>query len=234
MTNKKKIVSRILLVIVALTLISFCFIGTTLARYTSENSGSATTGVAKWDVTITPSDDAPAVFGDLTPSMAEYEEGETRSNPTGRKQVATLHNSGEVDAEVTLTAGTAVIKNASDEDPTYGTGLVLDESGSFGESAPTAADVARLFSVKLFYGTSPTASDAAEINSGAEFTLATGGAPVYIFAEVTWTSAGSDYYSTQTAQYSDKLDTWVGENVETVSYTITYTAVQGEQIPASA
>ncbi len=233
MTNKKKIVSRILLVIVALTLISFCFIGTTLARYTSENSGSASTGVAKWDITITPSDDADAVFGDLTPSMAEYEEGETRSNHTGRKQVAILQNSGEVAAEVTLTAGTAVIKNASDEDPTYGTGLVLDESGSFGESAPTAADVTRLFSVKLFYGTSATASEAAEINSGAEFTLATD-ATVYIFAEVTWTSAGSDYYGTQTAQYSDKLDTWVGENVETVSYTITYTAVQGEQIPASA
>ena len=233
MTNKKKIVSRILLVIVALTLISFCFIGTTLARYTSENSGTASTDVAKWDVTITPSDDAAAVFGDLTPSMAEYEEGETRSNPTGRKKVATLHNSGEVDAEVMLTAGTAVIKNASDEDPTYGTGLVLDESGSFGESAPTAADVTRLFSVKLFYGTSATASEAAEINSGAEFTLATDDT-VYIFAEVTWTSAGSDYYSTQTAQYSDKLDTWVGENVETVSYTITYTAVQGEQISASA
>ena len=233
MTNKKKIVSRILLVIVALTLISFCFIGTTLARYTSENSGTASTDVAKWDVTITPSDDAAAVFGDLTPSMAEYEEGETRSNPTGRKKVATLHNSGEVDAEVMLTAGTAVIKNASDEDPTYGTGLVLDESGSFGESAPTAADVTRLFSVKLFYGTSATASEAAEINSGAEFTLATDDT-VYIFAEVTWTSAGSDYYSTQTAQYSDKLDTGVGENVETVSYAITYTAVQGEQIPASA
>lgn len=233
MTNKKKIVSRILLVIVALTLISFCFIGTTLARYTSENSGTASTGVAKWDVTITPSADAPAVFGDLTPSMAEYEEGETRSNPTGRKQVATLQNSGEVDAEVMLTAGTAVIKGALDADLTYGTGLVLDESGSFGKTAPTAADVARLFSVKLFYGTSDTASEAAEINSGAEFTLATG-AKVYIFAEVTWTSAGSDYYSTQTAQYSDKLDTWVGENVETVSYTITYKAVQGEQIPASA
>lgn len=233
MTNKKKIVSRILLVIVALTLISFCFIGTTLARYTSENSSTASTDVAKWDVTITPSDDAAVVFGDLTPSMAEYEEGETRSNPTVRKQVATLKNSGEVDAEVMLTAGTAVIKGASDADPTYGTGLVLDESGSFGESAPTAADVARLFSVKLFYGTSTTASDATEINSGAEFTLATS-ATVYIFAEVTWTSAGSDYYSTQTAQYSDKLDTWVGENVETVSYTITYTAVQGEQISASA
>lgn len=233
MTNKKKIVSRILLVIVALTLISFCFIGTTLARYTSENSGSASTGVAKWDITITPSDDADAVFGDLTPSMAEYEEGETRSNPTGRKQVAELTNSGEVDAEVKLTVGTAVFKGASDVAPTYGDGLALNEQGSFGDTAPTEADVARLFSVKLFYGTETTASAASEIGNGAEFTLAADDT-VYIFAEVTWTSVGSDVYGTQTDQYSDKLDTWVGENVETVEYTITYTAVQGEQIPATA
>lgn len=53
MTNKKSIVSKLLLGLVLLTLISCCFLGSTFARYTSGGSGSASTGIANWSIDIT-------------------------------------------------------------------------------------------------------------------------------------------------------------------------------------
>ena len=46
MTKKKSIFIKLFVALVALTLISCCFLGSTFARYTSEDSGTASVNVA--------------------------------------------------------------------------------------------------------------------------------------------------------------------------------------------
>ena len=71
MTQKKSIASKLLLAAIALTLISFCFLGSTFARYTSSNGGQASLNVAKWDVSM--GEGSISVdFEKLSPSAAEY------------------------------------------------------------------------------------------------------------------------------------------------------------------
>lgn len=230
MTNKKKIVSRILLVIVALTLISFCFIGTTLARYTSENSGTASTGVAKWAVAFTTGDATEAEgepqtasFGNLSPAQEAYT-GTQRTNSTGVKKIAEIANTGAVDAYITLTVGEETL------------------TGPSSYSDPTADEVKALFDIKLYYATSDL-SDSVEspssdgslkaITSGTQIgtALAATSGTFYIYGEVIWSSADAESSGDKGAA-ADELDTWVGENVTSVSYEISYTAVQASEQPA--
>ena len=51
MTQKKNIASKLVLVLFVLTLLSCCLLGSTFARYVSGGTGSASVGIAKWDVT---------------------------------------------------------------------------------------------------------------------------------------------------------------------------------------
>ena len=53
MTKRKNVVSKMLLLVLILTLISCCFLGSTFARYTSSGEGGGARvrcQVAKWDV----------------------------------------------------------------------------------------------------------------------------------------------------------------------------------------
>ena len=110
MTQKKSIASKLLLAAIALTLISFCFLGSTFARYTSSSSGSASLNVAKWEVTHDFKEETDAVFGSLSPNKGEYEGGNSyveankREKSTGKVLVAIITNSGDVDALVTVSA----------------------------------------------------------------------------------------------------------------------------------
>lgn len=228
MTNKKKIVSRILLVIVALTLISFCFIGTTLARYTSENSGSASTGVAKWAVaftggaTETEGEPQTASFGNLSPAQEAYT-GTQRTNSTGGKKIAEIANTGAVDAYITLTVGEETLSPGSYSDP-------------------TEDEVKALFDIKLYYATSDLDDFVESPSSEGSLTAITSGTQIgtalaapsgkfYIYGEVIWSSADAES-SGDKGEAADALDTWVGENVTSVSYEISYTAVQASEQPA--
>ncbi len=229
MTNKKKIVSRILLVIVALTLISFCFIGTTLARYTSENSGAASTSVAKWavaftgDATETEGRPQTATFGNLSPSMDKYTDT-PRTNSTGGQKIAVISNTGAVDAYITLTVG--------DE--------TLDGPGSYTD--PTEDEVKALFDIKLYYSATDL-GESVETDSNGSLTAIISGTQIsnvltatsgtfYIYGEVIWSSADDGSASDKGAA-ADELDTWVGENVTSVSYEISYTAVQASEQPTA-
>lgn len=111
MTKRKSIVSKILLAIVALTLISCCFLGSTFARYTSGGTGSAGTSVAKWDVGFDTEGQTEITETKLSPSMDEYKGADDkRTNSTGKILVATITNSGEVKASVTITAGAETVE----------------------------------------------------------------------------------------------------------------------------
>lgn len=232
MTKKKGVIAKLFAVLVVLTLLSCCFLGSTFARYTSGGTGSATTGVAKWDIDVTDGfvEDADAVdFKKLSPAQEAYT-SEVRTNTTGKIKVAEMTNNGDVDAEVTFTFGDTdeTFAYVNSTTPTWGT------NGIPTEDTPREQQVKDLFSIKLYYGTTGTAEGAATvITSGTAVDLAKG-ATIYIYAEVIWTTADEALNSADNGGAdADKLDTWVGENVSFVTYGISYVAVQDSELPGS-
>lgn len=227
MTKKKSIATKLLIALAALTLISCCFLGSTFARYTSGGSGTATTSVAKWDVSLANAGSLTPTFEDLSPAQERYTPGTPRTNSTGKVKVAALSNTGDVNALVTFTFdATATI--------TYSGGdfASTDEGG---ENKPDAeSDVQGLFSIKLYYSTGEDSAAAATnaMESGkTKVPLAAGSGNVYVYAEVIWKSNDAESDSDQ-CEAADKLDTWVGENVESISFKISYIAEQNSEKPA--
>lgn len=233
MTQKKSIASKLLLAAIALTLISFCFLGSTFARYTSGDEGSASLNVAKWDVSM--GEDSISVdFGKLSPFAGTYN-GTGASAPIARvskvaekKPVATISNNGEVDANITINFGNEKVTKGGSGN--YGDGISTDGTGN-----PTEQNVLDLFEIKLYYGTTPGAENASNGLTDGQTVELTTDATIYIYAEVIWTSADVSYWNycgkneaahTLAAVMADALDTWVGKNVTSVGYDISYTAVQ--------
>lgn len=217
MTKKRGIFSKLFFSVVLLTLISCCFLGSTFARYTSGGSGTATIQVAKWDVKNT-TDTTEATFSKLSPSMDAYVDT-VRTHSTGKVLVATIANKGDVDALVTFTFGEETLTCGA----AYGTqGVVTD-------GTPTQAEVKEVFDIKLWYGTETGDTNATNAMTSGKTKVnvpATNGV-IYVYAEVIWTS-DTDGITGTTA---DKRDTWIGQYVESVTYTISYTAVQNTELP---
>lgn len=226
MTQRKSIGAKLFIALIALTLISCCFLGSTFARYTSGGSGSASTGVAAWNINVKGGGAEGSMDVDFTnklsPSMADFSAEQARKNPTGKILIATIKNEGDVAAKVTITHGDISIEKHGEYDT--GTGITGDNASNDGV-APTADQVKALFDIKLYQDDSAKYTDGAEI--GGEIDLVAESGVVYIFAEITWTSA-----DTQGKAVADAIDTWVGENVTKISYAFSYTAVQASKIPA--
>lgn len=231
MTKRKSVVSKILLLVVLLTLVSCCFLGSTFARYTSGGRGSATLTVAKWDVSHGEGDIA-LEFEKLSPFMEEYDSTD-RTNVTGKILVATITNKGDVDATVSLTVGPEIIFKGAD-----GKVVGAEENASttvFGQNGvatpdgtPTEAEVKEVFSIKLYKGTRADEEKTASLAElGANETVSASNGVLYIYAEVTWTS-DTDSIKGETA---DKRDTWIGKNVTSVGWDLSYTAVQATELP---
>lgn len=231
MTKRKGIVSKVVLVLVVLTLISGCFVGTTLARYASQGSGSATTGIALWDIDFTygGNDGAAAVTvaDKLSPDITNRFSAESnqRVQATGKKLVATIANNSDVDATITVTAGDLQYKDSGGSD------VAFNASGSIATGAldvdASKAQADAVFDLKLYQDDSDEYVNGAEIKGA--FGLASKDT-VYIFAEVTWTS--QDQGSTESV--ADAIDTWLGENVASIVSDLSYTAVQASEVPADA
>ena len=231
MTQRKSIGAKLFIALIALTLISCCFLGSTFARYTSGGNGSASTGVAKWSIDVTSGGASGSMDVDFTqklsPSMEDFvgtSPAEARTNSTGKILIATIKNTGDVAAKVTITAGDITIEKTVGVE--YGDESITDVNVGNDGVAPTEDQVKGLFSVKLYQDDSATyAGDNTEI--GGEIDLAAESGVVYIFAEITWTST-----DTKGKAVADAIDTWVGENVTEISYAFSYTAVQASEIPA--
>lgn len=240
MTNesKKRGIGRTLFIaLIALTLISCCFLGSTFARYTSGGSGTATGEIALWDIDLAGAGaegSFEVTFEGLTPSMAEWtsDSSTTPRENSATMKVAQITNSGEVDADVTLTLGDALTFTATavgGGTPSYdGTGYA-DSEGSLTGDGASQEQVSGRFAITLAYSTTTDAAESATetITSGTPFDLAVNG-HIYIYATITWTSA-----DTEGELVADAIDTWIGENVASVSTTISYVAVQGEQNSAA-
>ena len=195
-TEKRRVVTRLCIALVVLTLLSCCFLGSTFAKYVTGGSGNATVGIAKWDVAVTPAGSGNVEFGKLSPSVTES------THSTGYIVVAEITNSGDDDAEVTIAKNdlpTAQLADGAESDVGYNTYYSDDQ-------------VKAMFAIKFVADDSGTAL-------ADTFTVAAGGSQK-IYAQVTWTTV------------SDLQDTWYGEWMESVSWTISYTATQSTQIPA--
>lgn len=229
MTQRKSIGAKLFIALIALTLISCCFLGSTFARYTSGGNGSASTGVAAWNINGPGADEITVTFDEgLSPSMSSFENssGADVSNSTAPTLIATITNEGDVAASITISVENLV--------------LTYQNSDSFASiqdkpsSVKTEEQVKGLFDIALYYGSSASWTDDYLLNgisSGAAIGDTLGvGESISIYAVVTWTTKYSD--SGNEGVDMDELDTFAGENVATVSWDVSYTAVQASEIPA--
>ena len=238
MTKRKSVVSKMLLLVVILTLVSCCFLGSTFARYTSTDSGTGTVNVAKWDISHGESG-LTLAFDKLSPAAGEYDI-EARTHSTGLKLFATITNNGDVDAKVTLVAekstgsdpAPAFLEDAEGNALSFGSGV--NEAGA----VPTQEEAEEVFSIKLYYSTQAQGAPTAQNTTFYDHTkdtldtidVAKTGGVIYVYAEVIWTSDIDDL----TGDKADIRDTWLGQNVATVNYVISYTAVQATELPAGS
>lgn len=218
MTKRKSVVSKLLLLVALMTLVSCCFLGSTFARYISTGTGTATIPVAKWAINVGDTGSGAAQFAKLSPLAAPYE-GTVRANPSGKILVASMSNGGDVDALVKFTVGEVEVAcNAA-----FGTGVATD-------GIPTADEVKEVFSVKFYYALTKSADAATNEITNKGVTLnARGGqtTTIYIYAEATWTSDTE----TITGDKADLRDTYIGEHVANVVYNYTWEAVQHTDLP---
>lgn len=214
MKNTKKFISTSLFVLLVLTLVSFCFVGFTFARYTSTGTGTATVSVAKWDVSGvvngTVEGSTTVDFGKLSPLNAEKPANATtnpRKNSTNATLVVTITNNSDVDADITITHGDVALKQLA---------TPVEGAATYNEG-----NAKKVFTIKLYTDVAATADK--EITSAINVVA---GAELKVYAVVTWTS------DVEGITDADANDTMIGQNVESVSYEITWTAVQASKIPA--
>lgn len=224
--TKKRVTTTLFIALVVLTLISCCFLGSTFARYVSGGKGAASVSVADWaiDFGVEGSDvggTTTVTFSDLSPAQEAYDGTNPRVNSSKLTLLATITNSGDVAASVTLAIG---------EDVT-----VTHETAAGGETDPKKygdADIAELFDLELYAHTSElTTAEEKYAWDGSAKTLAASGT-LYVYGVVTWTSddTASDDMDCSAA---DAKDTYVGEWIDSIGWTLTYTAVQASELPGA-
>lgn len=212
MTQKRKLVSKLFVAVVVLTLVSCCFLASTFARYTSGGSGTGTVEVATWKVTGEGEGQINAQFNQLSPSMDEYVDT-PRTHSTAPVLVATITYEIDVNGILKLTVGEETITKTTADD-TYADEVIKG-----------------LFDIQLYLSNAEASSIAdltgKEVASDAKTAVTAGKGTYYVYAVVTWTSDDD----TVNGEAADARDTWVGANVTSVGYKLSYTFVQNSERP---
>lgn len=230
MTQKKNIASKLVLVLFVLTLLSCCLLGSTFARYVSGGSGSASIGIAKWDVSGL-SDSMDISVTKISPDDAE-KGTHNAENPrthmaTPAEAIATITNKSDVSAAVTVTLSGLSFEKG-------GLAVGFGESGWETDNKPSQEEMMKTVQLQFATVASPKENDwkALTYNADGSYevyngTLATGGsAAVSIWFRVVWVSQDG-------TSYADELDTWIGQNVESISATLSFSAVQASELPTT-
>lgn len=235
MKQKSRIASKLFAVLVVLTLISCCFLGTTFARYTSGQSGDASVGVAVWDIGTSKGGDLNITADKLSPSVEEFIKEEHNTEPrensltNGITQLVTITNNSDVDALVTVTIGKLTYAWQDGK----ATGFVTSEqayswsNGNLNGTGVSKEQADAVLTIKFYWD----ASGADEITEEPKRLSAKTSDPAAscsIYYEVTWTSYDAD---AETADLPDAIDTWLGENLASIGCKISYTAVQASEQP---
>lgn len=188
-------------------MVSFCFVGFTFARYTSTGSGAASVTVAKWDISSDLTGTTSVDFDKLSPSKDVYV-STARTNKTAVKKVMTITNNSDVAANITIEAGDITLTQLST--PVAGAATYSEENAK------------KVFSIELYSdaaGNTKLSTNAIEVAAGGTLD---------VYAAVIWTSD----VDTMTGDAADANDTMIAQNVASVEYAITYTAVQASKLPA--
>ena len=229
MTKKKNIASKLVLVLFVLTLISCCLLGSTFARYVSGGTGSASVGIAKWEIDISGNGVGTTEFelntDGISPDITNaFDATKNRVQETGKILVATIENKSDVAADVSVSSGAMTI--SLDSGKNYGVGINTDNWNTSNVAA-TQWQVEQVLQITLYMDDSEIFTDGGKASTQR---VAANGGKIYIFAEVTWTSMDNFY---QNENVADAIDTWIGENVTKISTNITYTAVQSSELPTT-
>lgn len=231
MTKKKNIASKLVLVLFVLTLISCCLLGSTFARYVSGGTGSASIDIAKWDVTGF-SDSMNITVDKISPSQDEkgaHDADDPRTHMAGpAAAIATITNNSDVDATVTVTLSGLSFEKKGGSDVEFG------ETGWTTDGKPSQAEMMKTVQLQFTTVASPVENDWRALTYRADGSYEVyngtlkvdGNAAVSIWFRVVWVSQDG-------TNYADELDTWIGQNVETISATLSYTAVQASELPKS-
>lgn len=178
-SDKKRILTRVLIVIAALTLLSCCFLGSTFARYVTSAGGSGTVSVAKWDVSVAPSAGGTYTFNKLSP---DKDSTNTGTHSTGTVEILTVTNNGDVDAEVTWTTSLA---------PKFREGATSD-----GNYSTYSGQFENMFSVKVTNSAGDAVLSAKQAESDAD--------SLTLSAEVIWTTT-SDVLDTWYGKWLESI-----------------------------
>lgn len=240
MTKKKNLIARICGLLIVLTLISCCFLGTTFARYTSNVKGTASVQVAKWDIDFERNDTATTTldleFDKLSPNQTDYTDasGADVAWDTALKEVATISNNSDVAALVTVAMSEMTINYTIGEESASITYTADNASSSLGTASDntvvTLEEIHKRIELALYSNAEGTTTFSSEgIRLAAKNGDTVASTPV--MAEVTWTTPYHD--STTSGVHEDAIDTWIGEHVTSIEWTITITAVQDSQLPTT-
>ena len=222
--TKKRVTTTLFIALVLLTLISFCFLGTTFARYTSGGKGAASVSVADWAIDFgvkgtEVSDVTTVSFGDLSPAKEAYTDT-ARTHSSALTLLATIKNTGDVDAKVTLTRGETTITKVGDA-PSAGAPEYYDDD-----------TLEALFALELYVRTEtlPAADDEYLWDGSETYNLPATDGTLYIYGVATWNTDDTGSTSGKSAA-ADAKDTYAGKYVETVSWTLGYKAEQNSEKP---
>lgn len=208
MKQKTRIASKLFAALVVLTLISCCFLGTTMARYTTSDSGVASVDVALWNIEFTgdATDESTFSFGDLSPAMEKYDGSTARTHSTNPELIVSITNNSDVSAKVKV----------SQADPYFGF------QGNAGAYENALDDIFTISYYRAY--TSETENTPYALDT--EVTLAKG-QTLDIYAVVTWNSDVGGV----TGDAADARDTFIGENITSVNWSLVYSAVQASELP---
>lgn len=230
--TKKRVTTTLFIALVVLTLISCCFLGSTFARYVSEGNGAASVSVADWAIDFgvegTAVEDVTTVsFDDLSPDKSTYEEaaGSPRTHGSDFTLLATIKNTGDVAAKITLTRGATAITK-------------VENAPSSGDAPDYYDDttLAALFELELYVSTTELSAEDAEALAGAlwdgsktyELPATTG--TLYIYGVANWNTDDTGSAKDQGAA-ADAKDTYAGMYVESVNWSLGYKAEQASEQP---
>lgn len=248
MKQKSRIASKLFAVLVVLTLISCCFLGTTFARYTSSSSGAASVDVAKWDITVNGTSKLDENtfafnFGQISPKMTDYatwSSGDTTSKPTntiaptGTGSVV-IKNAGEVDATVTITIGGIQFLNEEGTAVTFDSNGYEWEEGKLTGSGASAVQVQEVLKLSVTLEDGSLTDDNEDANIY-KYTLTAGQSGTQSItitvSSLTWTTNYTEDDASEGA-VADAIDTWIGENIASVKITIDCVAVQASEQPTT-
>lgn len=259
--EKRKVSTKTLIAaLLVLVLLLASVLGFTLARYFTQGEESqGGINIAQWDIDVTDSttdEGAGTVTAMLSPAMEKYNaedhgtNGRTNTVAKAKSQGLVIINNSDVDAKVTLTItdGLKFYKNDGSGDDATPPSYTAGEPATNPEwqdvtlaqiihpaNTDTAGATYDAFSVEVYKAdgtedeTIYTDADQSDDTVTYEITLeAKGGKLEVLIGDIVWTS---DLPGETEGTYGDLRDTWIGENVGSVGFAYSWSAVQGSQIP---